>query len=78
MAGAKQDTIRCDFCAQSYDYEEDGTLECLPDGYFLPEAKWICQDCGGCPECGRTLEKEQHKRGPDAQPCRYCTGEIYK
>ena len=73
-------TITCDYCHQSYEYEDDavdgvGTLECLPDGYFLPSGEWMCDTCGSCPKCGRTLEKEPDKRGPDAKSCRHCETE---
>jgi len=63
-------SIICDVCENSFDYEvwknaevkeEDGTIsrpaDELPDG-FLIFGKWICDDCGSCSECGRSLEKE--------------------
>jgi len=77
----KPATIECDYCHKSYDFEDDmvdgiGSAECMPDGYILPTGEWICQDCGGCPECGRSLEKEPDKRGPNAQMCKYCVMEA--
>jgi len=64
-------SIICDVCHNSFEYEEwknadfidesDGTIsrpaEELPEGYLIA-GKWICQDCGSCSECGKSLEKE--------------------
>lgn len=70
-----RDQIECCSCFKVYTWEEPkeytGT-EYMPDGYFIPEGKWICDRCGSCPECGRTLEKEPKKRGPKAKLCKYC------
>jgi len=78
-APTKPATITCDFCKESYDFDDDGyTADCMPDGYILPTHEWICDACGSCPGCGRTLEKEPQKRGPDAvtpRICRYCVME---
>jgi hypothetical protein len=72
----KMNVIKCDYCKQDYEYEhDDGTVDCLPDGYILPTGEWICDECGSCPECGTTLEKEPDKRGnedKDTLPCRDC------
>ena len=67
-------TITCDICGEKYEYEEskdplsidpDGTevrsAEDLPDGYLV-DGLWICDSCGSCPNCGKTLEKEREKR----------------
>lgn len=73
----KPATIHCDYCYESYEFDDDGiTADCMPDGYILPTGEWMCDDCGSCPECGRTLEKEPHKRGPNAKLCRYCDGTL--
>jgi hypothetical protein len=87
-------TYRCDICQVDYEYEEwdvpttiiDGisyrSAEELPDGYFLPNGMWICDECGSCPNCGTTLEKEPDKRAHmvdsklyPAQPCDSCVDE---
>ena len=59
--------IKCDICGENYEYEEMD----MPDGY-LTNGKWICDACGSCPNCGRSLEDEEWKRGVVAKPCRYC------
>lgn len=75
--------ITCDYCRVVYDFDDDaidgiGSVDCLPDGYFPGDGTWMCDDCGSCPECGRSLEKEPQKRGPNAvtpRMCRYCVME---
>lgn len=63
--------VTCGICEESYEFEDDGTVDCMPDGY-LTGGLWICDRCGSCPECGKTLEKEPEKRGKTAQPCKDC------
>ncbi len=80
MVATKPVKIKCDFCKTTFNFDDDavdgiGSAECLPDGYLF-DGKWMCDACGSCPECGRTLEKEPEKRGPNARPCRYCVMEI--
>lgn len=66
------DKIICDICHEVYEFEDDGTTECMPDGY-LTEGRWICDKCGSCLKCGKTLEKEKEKRGKNIV-CRDCEG----
>lgn len=65
--------IKCDYCGEVYDFEDDGSVDCMPDGWILPTHEWICLDCGSCPECGKSLEKEPEKRGPNPKLCRECS-----
>ncbi len=77
-------SITCDICGESYEYEdEDHTgrdwidAEALPDGYFV-DGMWICDKCGSCPECGRSLEKEDGNRrakrvNGEFKPAQMCT-----
>lgn len=66
------DKIKCDYCGEIHEFEDDGSVDCMPNGYILPTGEWICDDCGSCPECGKSLEKEPQKRGPNTQPCKNC------
>ncbi len=68
----KMNEIKCDYCGKVYEFEDDGTVDCMPDGWILPTHEWICLDCGSCPECGKSLEKEPEKRGANPQLCRDC------
>ena len=62
--------IECDNCHEKFEYEADTWIgqdgytyedvETMPDGYFR-SGLWICDNCGSCPECGKSLEKEKHK-----------------
>lgn len=65
------DTITCSLCGQVYEYEDEGTMDSMPDGYFHG-SDWICDSCGSCPECGKSLEKEPEKRGRNVRPCNRC------
>ena len=48
------DEIKCDYCDEVYEFEDDGSVDCMPDGWILPTHEWICLDCGSCPECGKS------------------------
>ena len=58
--------IQCSNCNKKYEYDEPKPIQDsemksadnLPDGYFR-NGNWICDNCGSCPECGKTLEKEK-------------------
>jgi len=53
-------------------FNED--LEDLPHGYSTKDG-WICDKCGSCPKCGRSLEKEPEKwgdRNKKAGLCKMC------
>ena len=82
--------IKCCMCGEVFEYEEPKNPEgkplsadWLPDGYFVPRFSdcdhkvgqcWICDGCGSCYSCGRSLEKEPEKRGKHVK-CRYCEEE---
>jgi hypothetical protein len=40
-------TVICCRCKEAFEYEEDGSMNCLPDGAFLHyhPKKWVCVDC---------------------------------
>jgi hypothetical protein len=94
MTTQKEITLKeiCDICGDTYEYvtlaanAKSGNIPAddLPDGYFIPNHitkkwLWICDTCGSCPECGKTLEKEPDKRAnekQEAQPCEDCQEEI--
>ena len=80
---SQKNEVKCAICEEVYGFMDDGTADCMPDGYCLPTGAWICDDCGSCPICGRTLEKEPNKRASredgilcEAKPCKYCEEEI--
>jgi len=69
----------CAICGYFEEMDDNAPFDAWPDGYILPDCKWICHDCGSCPECGRTLEKEPDKRAymydgvlVYAKPCDDC------
>lgn len=45
-------TIQCDNCGEVYEYEDNGTLDVMPDGEMVG-GQWRCGDCLTCPTCGR-------------------------
>ena len=73
--------ITCDICGETYAYESSGendeAADNLPDGYFVPDYKrkvwlWICDKCGSCPDCVKSLEKEPEKRATKETPALCC------
>lgn len=63
--------ITCDICKEVHEFEDNGTVDSLPDGYLV-NGYWICDSCGSCPICGKSLEDEPDKRGIKAKACRDC------
>ena len=40
-------TIKCCDCGEEEEFWDDGvTVDCMPDGYILPNGEWVCADCG--------------------------------
>jgi len=37
-------TIKCDECREVYEYEDNGTVDCMPDGE-LYQGNWYCYKC---------------------------------
>lgn len=76
----KTKSIICDVCSQSFEYEvwpevkgDVRPADELPDGYLIA-GLWICDGCGSCSECGKSLEKEgnmqDHKEGKLCRDCK--------
>lgn len=69
-------TIQCDVCQSEFEYELWATesdnyrpADELPDGYLI-YGQWICDECGSCSECGKSLEKTGNMQV--AQPDKIC------
>lgn len=76
----------CAICGDTYEYEvlksdaDKGTISVdeMPDGYYIPNTQkrcfeWICDLCGSCPECGKSLEKEPEKRATKTTETKICS-----
>lgn len=74
-------TIQCGLCKKVFEWEEpeiNPSVDWMPDGYQVPDGEhmsWICDNCGSCPICGRSLEDEPEKRGPNTKPCKDCVAQ---
>ena len=72
MTNVELRSIECDMCHTKFEYESEQWLSNdgfvnedvmdMPDGYFH-ETMWICDECGSCKYCGKSLEKLPEQRG---------------
>lgn len=61
MSSLIEREIQCDVCKEFFSYEVDRdakieSTDILPDGYLV-SGDWICDNCGSCSNCGKSLEK---------------------
>ena len=40
-----KNAITCHRCKERFEFEDDGTTSCMPDGY-LEGGNWYCDECG--------------------------------
>ncbi len=39
------DSVTCNKCEERFEFDDDGTTQCMPDGYFRG-SDWYCDECG--------------------------------
>ncbi len=37
--------ITCEECRERIEFDDDGTTQCMPDGYLIG-GEWFCDECG--------------------------------
>jgi len=38
--------VICAKCGYTEEFEDNGSVDCMPDGFILPNGEWVCDDCG--------------------------------
>lgn len=44
MAETKTSKVQCADCKETFDFDDDGSVDCMPDGCFL-NGLWYCDEC---------------------------------